>query len=125
MHRRHLRAWHDESASTYLQYLSYSKFTWYACVVYSQSLFTLGLIEEYLAKQNVPGTEVMWMKNKNYFRMLLFVFTARRNARIASTVLAMAFPSVCPSVTRRYCVKTTAHSTVQFALSDSKMCLVL
>ena len=32
---------------------------------------------------------------------------------------------VRPSVTRRYCVKTTARSTVQFALSDSKMCLVL
>ena len=33
--------------------------------------------------------------------------------------------SVCPSVrlsvTRRYCVKTTARSTVQFALSNSKM----
>ena len=34
-------------------------------------------------------------------------------------------PSVCLSVTRRYCVKTTARSTVQFALVDSKMCLVL
>ena len=33
--------------------------------------------------------------------------------------------SVRLSVTRRYCVKTTARSTVQFALSDSKMCLVL
>jgi len=33
--------------------------------------------------------------------------------------------SVRPSVTRRYCVKTTARSTMQFALSDSKMCLVL
>ena len=34
--------------------------------------------------------------------------------------------SVCLSatVTRRHCVKTTARSTVQFALSDSKMCLV-
>jgi len=31
--------------------------------------------------------------------------------------------SVRPSVTRRYCVKTTARSMVQFALSDSKMCL--
>jgi len=29
------------------------------------------------------------------------------------------------SVTRRYSVKTTARSTVQFALLDSKMCLVL
>ena len=57
------------------------------------------------------------------------VFTARRHARIASAVLARAIPSVCPSVrlyvTRRYCVKTTARSPVQFALSDSKMCLVL
>jgi len=33
--------------------------------------------------------------------------------------------SVCPFVTLRYCVKTTAPNTVQFALSDSKMCLVL
>ena len=33
--------------------------------------------------------------------------------------------SVCPSVTRRYCVKTTARSTVLFAPLDSKMCLVL
>jgi len=48
---------------------------------------------------------------------------------IASAVLAAAIPSVRPSVrlsvTRRYCVKTTARSTVQFALLDSKMCLVL
>jgi len=56
---------------------------------------------------------------------LIEVLTARRNARIASAVLAIAIPSVCLSVTRRYCVKTTARSTVQFALSDSKTCLVL
>ena len=69
----------------------------------------------------------------------LLIFTARamlalpRNARIAIAVLATAIPSVrlsvrpsvCPSVTRRYCVKTTARSTVQFAPLDSKMCLVL
>jgi len=34
-------------------------------------------------------------------------------------------PSVCLSVTRRYCLKTTARSTVQFAPLDSKMSLVL
>jgi len=34
-------------------------------------------------------------------------------------------PSVRPSVTRRYCVKTTARSTMQFSPLDSKMCLVL
>ena len=33
--------------------------------------------------------------------------------------------SICLSVTCRYCVKTTARSTVQFAPLDSKMCLVL
>ena len=33
--------------------------------------------------------------------------------------------SVHPSVTRRYCVKTTARSMVQFAPLDSKICLVL
>ena len=33
--------------------------------------------------------------------------------------------SVRLSVTRQHCVKTTARSTVQFALSDSKICLVL
>jgi len=33
--------------------------------------------------------------------------------------------SVRLSVTRRYFVNKTAHSTVQFALSDSEMCLVL
>jgi len=56
------------------------------------------------------------------------IFTAR-NARIASAVLATAIPSVCmsvcPSVTRQYCVKTTARSMVQFAPLHSKMCLVL
>jgi len=61
-------------------------------------------------------------------RQFDLVSTASRNARIASAVLAIAIPTVCPSVclsvTRRYCVKKTAHSTVQFALSDSKMCLV-
>jgi len=58
-------------------------------------------------------------------------------ARIASAVLATAIasiclsvrpsirPSVCPSFTRRYCVKMTARSMVQFAPLDSKMCLVL
>jgi len=42
------------------------------------------------------------------------VFTARHNARIASAVLAIAIPSVSPSVclshaARRYCAKTTAR----------------
>jgi len=49
----------------------------------------------------------------------LKIITARRNgnARIASAVLATAILSVRLSVTRRYCVKTTARNTMQFALS--------
>ena len=47
----------------------------------------------------------------------------QRAAMLALQALRQFRLSVCPSVTRRYCVKTTARSTVQFALSDSKMCL--
>jgi len=46
------------------------------------------------------------------------IFTARRSARIASSVLATAIPSVPLSVrlsvTRRYRVETTARSTVLY-----------
>jgi len=71
-----------------------------------------------------------WLCKNGAYRLNwgLFLFTAHRNARIESAVLAIAIPSVCPpvclSVIRRYCVKTTARSTVQFAVWDSKMCLV-
>ena len=44
---------------------------------------------------------------------------------VCPSVCLSACLSVRPSVTRPYCVKTTARSTVQFALSDSKMHLVL
>jgi len=54
-----------------------------------------------------------------------FLLSVIELLRIASAVLATAIPSVCLSVTCWYCVKMTARSTVQFALSDSKMCLVL
>ena len=50
------------------------------------------------------------------------VFTARRNARIASAVLATAIPSV--RLSHAGIVKTAACSTVQFALTDTKICLV-
>ena len=53
--------------------------------------------------------------------------TARRNACIASAVLDTAIPSVCPSVrhTPVLCQNDGTYSTVQLALLDSKMCLVL
>ena len=48
---------------------------------------------------------------------LYYIFTSRRNARIASAVLAMTFPSVClsvhPSVTHRQCQNDgTQHGAV-------------
>jgi len=56
------------------------------------------------------------------------IFTARRIAGIASAVLAIAIPSVrpsvCPSVTRQYCVKTTERRMILSSLEDRKMCLV-
>jgi len=48
----------------------------------------------------------------------LFFYSAPQCSQ-CKRCIATAFPSVCPSVTRRYCVKTTAPSTVHFALSDS------
>jgi len=58
------------------------------------------------------------------FVVLGLVFTARRSARFASAVLATAVPSVHPSVCLSH-AGIVSRSTVQFALSDSKMCLVL
>ena len=57
------------------------------------------------------------------------VFTMHRNARIASAVLAIAIPSVClsiclsvhPSVTCRYCVKTTAQPLPPEILAPSDL----
>jgi len=80
---------------------------------------------------NCPKPQILrfFAFSTNFPRNDFQFFTACRNARIESAVLATAIPSVCPSVrlsvTCWYCVKTTARSTVQFALSDSKMCLVL
>ena len=69
--------------------------------------------------QSLRGSTFVIITLEKKTRWIFIIFTARRKARIASAVLAMAFPSVYPSlrpsVTRRYCVKTTEHSTVQFA----------
>ena len=58
--------------------------------------------------------------------LILQFYSAPQCSHCKRCTIAIAIPSVCPSVrpsvTRRYCVKTTARSTVQFALSDSKMC---
>jgi len=77
-------------------------------------------------------TALSWLDSDNtdiFLNQLIQFYYNARNARIASAVLATAIPSVRLSVrlsvTRRYCVKTTARSTVQFAPLDSKMCLVL
>jgi len=42
-----------------------------------------------------------------------FVFCSALHCK--RCILATSIPSVCPSVTRRHCVKTTARSTMQFA----------
>lgn len=37
-------------------------------LLFSQSLFTLNLIEDFLQRNHIPGLEQCWMKNKSYFR---------------------------------------------------------
>jgi len=44
-----------------------------------------------------PSNIVHWLPVRAWWRKTP-IFTARRNARIASAVLAIAIPSVCPSV---------------------------
>jgi RAD54-like protein 2 len=39
-------------------------------LLFSQSLFTLNLIEDFLNQKFVPGTETKWAKNINYFRRI-------------------------------------------------------
>jgi len=81
----------------------------------------------HVAPQILSTADLFHRESETFFRLRVFIgclFTARRIASGNSVRLSVR-PSVRPSVTRRYCVKTTARSTVQFTLSDSKMCLVL
>ena len=41
-------------------------------LVFSQSLLTLNLMEELLAKRDVPGTDEKWVKNRNYYSRIPF-----------------------------------------------------
>jgi len=90
----------------------------------------LHILQLQTSDSKAVGNWQRWQKSEGCGKILLCTFysepqCSRCNASIASAVLAIAIPSVCPSVTRPYCVKRTACSTVQFALLDSKMCLVL
>lgn len=40
-------------------------------LVFSQSLITLDLIEQFLQMSDVPGDSVKWAKNTSYYRKLL------------------------------------------------------
>jgi RAD54-like protein 2 len=39
-------------------------------LVFSQSLFTLNLIEDFLQRTNLPGRQEKWARNWNYYRKL-------------------------------------------------------
>ena len=93
-----------------------------------------GFVDLGKAFDRIPREVIRWAMRKlgveeGWYRRCLCIQVQKQlleqfitAPRFASGVLATAIPSVCPSVTRRYCVKTTERSTVQFALSDSKMC---
>lgn len=50
---------------------------------FSQSLLTLDLIEEYLAKRIVSGTTETWRKNRNYFSNKTAILIQRMNSNAA------------------------------------------
>lgn len=41
-------------------------------LLFSQSLFTLDLLEDFLNLLNIPNTEEKWARNKSYFRKYIF-----------------------------------------------------
>lgn len=42
-------------------------------LVFSQSLFTLNLIEDFLQRTNLPGRQEKWARNWNYYRKLSII----------------------------------------------------
>ena len=60
----------------------------------------------------------------SYFYSAPHCWHCKRCTSYSNSVRPSVCLSVCLFVTRLYCVKTTVRSTVQFALLDSKMCLV-
>jgi len=65
-----------------------------------------------------------WIFTKSIFYSVPQYSHCKRCTSYGNSVCLSVCLSVRPSVTRRYCVKTTARNTVQFELSNSKMCLV-
>lgn len=55
-------------------YLLFKQLNSFLICLCSQSLFTLSLIEDYLAKRIVAGTEETWVRNRNYFRKIFLFY---------------------------------------------------
>jgi len=77
-----------------------------------------------------PKFTILWGRLEqilllNTFLQRSAMLALKRCTSYSNSVCLTVYLFVCPSVTRRYCAKTTARSMVQFALSDSKMCPVL
>ena len=82
-------------------------------------------IDTTLCAQTTPHQTADELTNAMPFLQRAQCSHCKRCISYGNSVRPSVCPSVCPSVTRRYCVKTTARSTVQFAPLDSQMCLVL
>lgn len=55
-------------------------------LVFSQSLLTLDLIEDYLHRKCVPNREEHWAKNRNYFRKSVCIPSVCVNTMVAQLI---------------------------------------
>lgn len=53
-------------------------------LVFSQSLFTLNLVEDFLQKRNIPGKPEKWAKNWTYYRKYKYIYLSSRLLTIFS-----------------------------------------
>ena len=111
---------------------------WWMASLKARAEFLLSVIELLFLSLTVEALQAKMCQNlvpSGVGRSLFCQITAflqraqcshcKRCNRYDNSVRPSVRPPVCLSATRRYCVKTTARSSVQFAPLDSKMCLVL
>ena len=91
------------------------------CYCFSLLTYCHGALS--FSKAQLSNLNVCW--NNLCRKLFTAAMQCKRCTSYGNSVRLSVRLTVCLSVTRRNCVKTTARSTMQFALSDSKMCLVL
>lgn len=53
-------------------------------LVFSQSLFTLNLVEDFLQKRNMPGKPEKWARNWTYYRKYKYYYFSCRHVFVSA-----------------------------------------